>query len=482
MQKRGKDKHFFFKKNFQKLLELISTCEAGGAQAAGCCTCECACAKKPGPPALFVDEDFPARWHVLCERAVAAAWLRPHELCTEPRLFNDCSRFSLKQGWCGDCWFLSACAAIAEREDILKQVIPEGQVLFGPGYDGSVRFRLWHLGEWVEVRVDDRLPVDAKGLPVYAHCQHQDEFWVPLLEKAFAKFHKHFGMLDKGGWTSEGLINLTGYSMKLLLFEQWNVWDTDKYFLSLKNAFDNGGLILCHNQTFAPGIPAIHAYTVTKVYQRDPSKEGEEKLQLIRENGEFWMDIEDFKNNFHDVVIGTQKPRGAEEMKLVGQITGCWSKDEEVGGNHTDMEKFAKNPQFSLVPLGSDEAGSGHDEIPMEGMDVIVELVRGHRRLKSSEGPNIAFYVFEGSGEQRLSAEQLRALERVEGSTKLMREVAVSARLRLRPGRRYVVIPATERAGQEGHFLLRVFSRCARVRLSQLPPAPTPAPQPTTAT
>ncbi|GLG94835.1 uncharacterized protein GBIM_01941 [Gryllus bimaculatus] len=421
----------------------------------GCCECACSCGKRSQePPALFVDDDFPARWHVLCHHAAAAAWLRPHELCAEPRLVKDgCSRFAVQQGYIGDCWFMAACAAVAECDHILQQV-----------------------------RVDDRLPVDAKGLPVYAHCQHQDEFWVPLLEKAFAKFHKHFGMLDKGGWTSEGLINLTGYSMKLLLFEQWNVWDTDKYFLSLKNAFDNGGLILCHNQTFAPGIPAIHAYTVTKVYQRDPSKEGEEKLQLIRENGEFWMDIEDFKNNFHDVVIGTQKPRGAEEMKLVGQITGCWSKDEEVGGNHTDMEKFAKNPQFSLVPLGSDEAGSGHDEIPMEGMDVIVELVRGHRRLKSSEGPNIAFYVFEGSGEQRLSAEQLRALERVEGSTKLMREVAVSARLRLRPGRRYVVIPATERAGQEGHFLLRVFSRCARVRLSQLPPAPTPAPQPTTAT
>ncbi|KAK7792938.1 hypothetical protein R5R35_008078 [Gryllus longicercus] len=492
-------------------------------QQAGCCECACSCGKRSQePPALFVDDDFPARWHVLCHHAAAAAWLRPHELCAEPRLVKDgCSRFAVQQGYIGDCWFMAACAAVAECDRILQQVIPEGQVLFGPGYDGSVRFRLWHLGEWVEVRVDDRLPVDAHGVPVYARCQHKDEFWLPLLEKAFAKFHKHFGVIE-GGRLSEGLINLTGYSMQVLKMEHWNVGNTDENFLRLKHAFDNGHLIVCAKYQCGPGLPAPHAYTVTKVYQRDPKK-GEDVLQLIRvrnpwgshdkwnggpwkdgderwaklskeekeiieynpqDNGEFWMSMEDFKNNFEEVVIGTQQPVGAEEMKVVGQITGCWNKDQEVGGDHTEIETFAKNPQFSLVSLGCDDAEAGHVENPMEGMEAIVELVRGHRRNNSQYRMKIAFYVFEGSGEQRLSAEQLRALERVEGSTKLMREVAVSARLRLRPGRRYVVIPATERAGQEGTFLLRVFSRCARVRLSQLPPAPTPAPapQPTAAT
>ena len=53
---------------------------------------------------------------------------------------------------------------------------------------GIFRFHFWHFGSWVEVYVDDRLPT-IHGQLIYGRNQSQpNEFWVPLLEKAYAKY------------------------------------------------------------------------------------------------------------------------------------------------------------------------------------------------------------------------------------------------------------------------------------------------------
>ncbi len=60
------------------------------------------------------------------------------------------------------------------------------QPLHGADYQGVVCFRFWRYGEWVEVYIDDRLPVES-GKLMYAHCTEKREFWVALIEKAYAK-------------------------------------------------------------------------------------------------------------------------------------------------------------------------------------------------------------------------------------------------------------------------------------------------------
>ena len=46
------------------------------------------------------------------------------ELTPEPCLFADgTTRFDIGQGSAGTCWFLSIVAALAEKEDIIKQVV-----------------------------------------------------------------------------------------------------------------------------------------------------------------------------------------------------------------------------------------------------------------------------------------------------------------------------------------------------------------------
>lgn len=57
----------------------------------------------------------------------------------------------------GNCWFLSACASVAKRQDLIEKVIHPGQPLFGPSYSGLLVVNFWRFGEWVTVYIDDRL-------------------------------------------------------------------------------------------------------------------------------------------------------------------------------------------------------------------------------------------------------------------------------------------------------------------------------------
>ena len=56
----------------------------------------------------------------------------------------------------GDCWFLSACASVAKKQDLIEKVIDPNQKLFGEGYKGVLVVKFWRFGDWVSVCIDDR--------------------------------------------------------------------------------------------------------------------------------------------------------------------------------------------------------------------------------------------------------------------------------------------------------------------------------------
>jgi hypothetical protein len=43
----------------------------------------------------------------------------------------------------------------------------------------------------------------------FAQCENQNETWLPLLEKAYAKAHGDYAAIE-GGFTGEGIEDLTG--------------------------------------------------------------------------------------------------------------------------------------------------------------------------------------------------------------------------------------------------------------------------------
>ncbi|KAG8595303.1 hypothetical protein GDO81_001484 [Engystomops pustulosus] len=151
----------------------------------------------PPGTGLFVDPEFPAcvsslvgagdsPLPPLCERIT---WRRPQEICAAPRLFPEDSRDALgAQGILGDCWFICACSALQKSPALLQHVFPAGQYTWeDQGYTGRFTCRFWRFGRWVDVTIDDRLPCLGHKL-CFSHCQDHGAFWLPLLEKAYAKY------------------------------------------------------------------------------------------------------------------------------------------------------------------------------------------------------------------------------------------------------------------------------------------------------
>ncbi|XP_044922881.1 calpain-10 isoform X3 [Mustela putorius furo] len=177
---------------------------------------------------LFRDADFPASDSSLFSNFSTPlaqfrediTWRRPQEICATPRLFADNPLDGqVKQGLLGDCWLLCACAALQKSQQLLNQVFPPGQPSWRDHtYRGSFTCRIWQFGHWLEVTIDDRLPCLA-GRLCFSRCQREDVFWLPLLEKVYAKVYGSYEHLW-AGQVADALVDLTGG-----LAERWSLKD-----------------------------------------------------------------------------------------------------------------------------------------------------------------------------------------------------------------------------------------------------------------
>jgi hypothetical protein len=160
---------------------------------------------------LFEDPEFPAIQSSISHTGKLSRqyeWLRPKEICKNPQLFVEgYSRFDVRQGTIGNCWFLAAVANLTQNEKYFKEVVPSDNS-FDQNYAGIFRFRFWQYGKWVDVVIDDRLPT-YRGELVFMYSIDKNEFWSALLEKAYAKLHGSYETLW-GGNASEAMSDFTG--------------------------------------------------------------------------------------------------------------------------------------------------------------------------------------------------------------------------------------------------------------------------------
>lgn len=98
---------------------------------------------------------------------------------------------------------------MAEKPKRIEDVIVNKDYSAG----GIFRFKFWVRDNWYYVNIDDRLPVRSwgRGFRPWATwpSKKMHAWWMPLLEKAFAKLNQNYDRII-GGNGAEGLRALTG--------------------------------------------------------------------------------------------------------------------------------------------------------------------------------------------------------------------------------------------------------------------------------
>jgi calpain len=457
---------------------------------------------------LFEDPDFPAvdtSVFYTHRPPKPFEWKRPKELVSDPQLFvGGASRFDIKQGELGDCWLLAALACVSQFPNLLHKVIPPGQS-FNPaeGYAGIFRFNFWWFGKWVEVVVDDRLPTH-NGKLVFLHSEEGNEFWTPLLEKAYAKLNGSYENL-KGGSTSEALEDFSGGVTEIFDLTQGA---PSNLFSIMMKAHERNSMMGCSvdqggratEAELPNGLIVGHAYSVTGIKLVDiKTARAQGKIQLIRarnpwgnecewkgawsdksqewqlineeerktlglqfsDDGEFWMSYQDFITNFTKLELCNLGPdtMSDETSKKCFQMTaheGCWKKRVNAGGCRNYLNTFWTNPQYRVTVIDADE---GDDD---NTGTLIVALLQKERRLKRKEGGDLltigyTVYPLKDPNCGPLDVNFFKYTASVAKAPAFINMREVCGRHKLPPGS-YCIVPSTFEPNEEADFLLRVYS------------------------
>lgn len=255
-------------------------------------------------------------------------WKRSRDIFPQELLFEGRIAFDdIYQGKIGNCYFLSALAAMCKFPGLIEQIFISKDV----SKSGFYQVILWIDGEYQIVFLDDYFPV-VKGTNVlYFAKPNSFELWAILLEKAWAKINGGYANIVSG-WPSDVFRAFTGYAC-----EQVNHKDSkiDRLWgiIDIVNRFD--GLICCSTKNddvvIKKGLIKNHAYSVLKSVEVEVNEKKRARLILLRnpwgykewngdwcdgsplwteeikkqvkeyqnkDDGSFWMSIEDVHKYF----------------------------------------------------------------------------------------------------------------------------------------------------------------------------------------
>ena len=240
-------------------------------------------------------------------------WMRPYQISKTP-LFNTVNCKAIQGPEARDCWLVSAISALVTNKNLLNRVIETKYEVKADNYNGQVSFKLWKLGKWLSVVIDDRLPTN-NGHLVFAQHSEENDFLVPLIEKAYAKL--------TGG--SYDVININGSSLAAMLAFTGGVSGiyycnnmTRDQILSLGAAHANGALMTCGTCCKDEMVEDIlfdqHCYEVSgfdlnkfSLQLKNPhgnnvvldeNNNGDSEILKNKQKQLIWVDLDCIKKNF----------------------------------------------------------------------------------------------------------------------------------------------------------------------------------------
>ncbi|KAM4772389.1 calpain-8-like [Rhinophrynus dorsalis] len=455
---------------------------------------------------LFEDVTFPAcpdsvGVNVLgpkSEKAKGIVWKRPMEIQPNPEfIISGATRLDVRQGSLGDCWFLCSIASLTLNEEYLSLVVPDNQS-FQSNYAGIFHFKFWRYGEWVDVVVDDRLPT-KKGKLIFVKAAAGNEFWSPLLEKAYAKLNGCYEALIAGS-PVEALEDFTGGLGELYYLEKppAGLFEIVQKALKAKallasstiSDVDEGEKVADNN------VIKNHAYSVTGA-EEVVFRGGKEKLIRVRnpwgykewngpwsdnapewneidpavkvalctqcDDGEVWMPFADFIKEYYRLDVCNISLSSVclnrEQKWCLTQFNGSWKSGCTAGGCAKYPETFWTNPQFRIK---LEKPGNADKKT----CTIIVGLMQKDRRKKRPLGEeefSLGFYLYPISKEFQnrtnvyLGKDFFQKTRYVARNEWYKNHRETSGRFMLPVGE-YLIVPHTYYPCQDADFCLRVFS------------------------
>lgn len=474
----------------------------------------------------FVDSHFPPNNRSIYPTQsvkVPIEWRRVRDLSIAPKLVqpgHGAFENAVTPGLLGDCWLLPAIRVLRTHKALFDQVVPRckeqdwvhaGQRsgVSNPRdtnvHPGIFRFRFYRFGQWVEVVVDDYLPLystqkqtDLENLFPHDQAEHrrlvfgrsnnEDEWWCSLMEKAYAKLCGSYQALEIGS-PEDALVDLSGsIPERLDLTDEKLVQQigTEGFCEMLKRAREQNSLM---SASLAPlqdetagdvlpnGLIIGHSYSIDGLHRLSFGSWNKTIVNLIklhntadREwNGpwsatsalwkhvadsvkkelndteeSFYMTIDDFLDNFTELTICRNVDKGtiwSPPSWKAFSFHDAWAIDSNTAGGSVNHAETFHKNPQYLVSV-------------TKLTYAIISLMQKDRRDTLYPNQTIGFVVLrvENNRSFRIRGPDHEIVSRAT----YMNAREVSGRVALSPGR-YVIIPSTLDPDQENEFYLRLF-------------------------
>ena len=317
-------------------------------------------------------------------------WARAEDILDTQKysVFEDGISYSdINQGSIGDCYFLSVIGSLCKEKELLNKLF----LYQTKTKEHEYGVYLFIHGHWELVLVDDYFPYVGYGFKQFAFGSSKgNELWVCLLEKAWAKINGCYAKIGCGGTPNEVFSVLTecssiqktiqtSSSAKEQLWQLLMENKENKYVMTAGTSGDTS-----NSDIEEKGLSPGHAYTVIDVYEvgsrkeriirlRNPWGSGEWNgswsdasskwtssakrevgYEIIKNDGDFCMDFDDFTNYF--VTMGMAKLYVKHKTTLVRvtkkeavklQVIKLHVSDSAVG-QPAYFSVYQKNPRIIL--------------------------------------------------------------------------------------------------------------------------------------
>ncbi|KXJ72175.1 hypothetical protein RP20_CCG018692 [Aedes albopictus] len=436
---------------------------------------------------LFEDPDFPASNHTVLghDSQANVQWVRPSEITPKPKFYaQGPPEYSVEKRSVLHGFLSTAMTCLSTNQEAFLRTVPSDNAFEGKLYRGLFHFRFWQYGRWVDVVIDDRLPM-MDGKLLFIRPTLQNEFWCALLEKAYAKLCGSYSAIASRD-LCEAMQDFTGGITERYFLGQ-SVANVDVCYELIGSKLAKGSLMAAVKMNNNRGS---HSYSILKAVTIESKMIGlqtpvEELIEInyLQSGGmsltadcyrKSWLRIDEFVKNYDFVDICNMTPNqmgqplSEDYSWQLSCIEGSWVYGSTAGGSKDDLKSFWTNPQFVVQlahPDKIDNSGSCH---------LVISLMQ---KPGATGYLPISFLVFQLTDEDFRTksvpmAFSKKKMPKIISHPSFSSGREVTGRVRIPPCT-LLIVPCTQKRNIEGNFFLRIFSKPSR-KVVETSPSSTP--------